>query len=79
MKKLDKYLIFSILALCTYTVVEQILSYKLGYERSTLTTCFYGAFGGEILGCVVIKVFNIKAEEKMDSSGIEFLSMHDEG
>lgn len=73
LNKIDKYLIFSITALCIYTIVEQVLSFKLGYERSTLTTCFYGAFGGEILGCVVIKVFNIKQEDKLD--GIEFYQM----
>lgn len=73
--KLDRYLIFSILALCVYTVVEQVLSYRLGYERSTLTTCFYGAFGGEILGCVVIKVFNIKQEDKLQIDGVEFYQL----
>lgn len=62
LNKIDRYLIFSISALVIYTIVEQILVCCTGFERSTLTTCFYGAFGGEILGCVVIKVFNIKAE-----------------
>lgn len=60
--KLDKYLIFSVTVLIIYTIVEQFLSAKFGYERSTLTTCFYAAFGGEILSCVVIKVFNIRNE-----------------
>lgn len=60
--KLDKYLIFSVTVLIIYTIVEQFLSARFGYERSTLTTCFYAAFGGEILSCVVIKVFNIRNE-----------------
>lgn len=60
--KLDKYLIFSVTVLIVYTIVEQFLSARFGYERSTLTTCFYAAFGGEILSCVVIKVFNIRNE-----------------
>ncbi len=67
LNKLDKYLIFSVTVLLIYTIVEQFLSAKFGYERSTLTTCFYAAFGGEILSCVVIKVFNIKNEGKDDS------------
>lgn len=62
LNKLDKYLVFSVTVLIIYTIVEQILSVKVGVERSTLTTCFYAAFGGEILSCVVIKVFNIKNE-----------------
>lgn len=66
LNKLDKYLIFSVTALIIYTVVEQILTLKVGFERSTLTTCFYGAFGGEILSCVVIKVFNIKHDKDED-------------
>lgn len=66
LNKLDKYLIFSVTVLILYTIVEQILSVKVGVERSTLTTCFYAAFGGEILSCVVIKVFNIKNEESED-------------
>jgi len=71
LNKLDKYLIFSIVVLLLYTVVEQVLSVRTGYERSTLSTCLYSAFGGEIMGCVVIKVFNIK-HEPSDDSDIKF-------
>lgn len=70
LNKIDKYLIFSIAALCVYTVIEQLLTVRLGFERSTLTTCFYGAFGGEILACCVIKVFNIKNEEKEQANNL---------
>lgn len=78
LNKLDKYLIFSVCALIIYTIIEQILSMKVGYERSTLTTCFYAAFGGEILSCVVIKVFNIKQEtdEKPEDDGIDFIDLN---
>lgn len=80
LNKLDKYLIFSVTALIIYTIVEQVLSCLFGYERSTLTTCFYAAFGGEILSCVVIKVFNIKAgEEEPNKEEIEFLDLGGEG
>lgn len=80
LNKLDKYLIFSVTALIVYTIVEQVLCGIYGYERSTLTTCFYAAFGGEILSCVVIKVFNIKKEPEDPvippvSDEIEFFDM----
>jgi len=68
LNKLDKYLIFSVTALIIYTIVEQVLCGIFGYERSTLTTCFYAAFGGEILSCVVIKVFNIKNVEAKEEA-----------
>lgn len=70
LNKIDRYLIFSIAALCVYTVIEQLLTIRLGFERSTLTTCFYGAFGGEILACCVIKVFNIKNEDKEQAQSL---------
>ena len=86
LNKLDKYLIFSVMILLIYTIVEQILSAKYGYERSTLTTCFYAAFGGEILSCMVIKVFNIKNEGSEDKEEvvppapeeIEFVNLEEE-
>ena len=87
LNKLDKYLIFSVTALIIYTIVEQVLTSIYGFERSTLTTCFYGAFGGEILSCVVIKVFNIKniegkegtPEEPIPEDKIEFFDIGGEG
>jgi len=62
LNKIDYFLTLTIILLVVYTIIEQILTCVTGFERSTLTTCFYSAFGGEILGCVVIKVFNIKHE-----------------
>ena len=62
---LDLYVIFSIAALIVYTVVEQVMSYKTGCERSTLTTCFYAAFGGEILSAALIKIFKLTKETKI--------------
>lgn len=62
LNKIDYFLTLTIFLLVVYTIIEQILTCVTGFERSTLTTCFYSAFGGEILGCVVIKVFNIKHE-----------------
>ena len=77
MKKLsmlDLYLIFSIIALITYTIIEQVLSIRTGIERSTLTTCFYAAFGGETFWCAVIKVFKLKNEKKEVDEGVNDLS-----
>lgn len=62
---LDLYVIFSITALVVYTIVEQTLSLRTGYERSTLTTCFYAAFGGEILSAALIKIFKLTKETKI--------------
>ena len=59
---LTLYVVFSILALLVYTVVEQILSAKTGLSNDALTTCFFACFGGEILMCGLIKIFKLKTE-----------------
>ena len=58
--KLALYVVFSILAVIVYTVVEQILSTALHVSHDTLTTCFYSVFGGEMLCCALIKIFKLK-------------------
>ena len=63
---LTLYVVFSILVLIIYTIVEQILSANTGLHNDTLTTCFYAAFGGEILMCGLIKIFKLKGEDKED-------------
>lgn len=63
LKSLTKYIIFSIVLLLTYTVISMILFYMKGTESSTLTTCFFAAFGGEILTCGLIKIFKIKEKD----------------
>lgn len=60
LKTLDKYVIFSIVALIIYTVVERTISAITGSSADTLTTCFYAAFGGEILSCCLIKLFKLR-------------------
>lgn len=57
---LDKYVTFSIVVLLLYTVVERYLTYRTGVSADTLTTCFYAAFGGEILTCGLIKIFKLR-------------------
>ena len=59
---LDVYVIFSILMLLIYTVADQYLTYRTGYTNDTLTTCFFGFFGGEVVTCALIKIFKLKEE-----------------
>ena len=61
---LTYYVVFSFAVLLVYTVVEQVISTVTGISHDTLTTCFYGCFGGEILACALIKIFKLKEERK---------------
>lgn len=65
MRKIDKYLRFTICLIVVATIIYTILQiiFKdvdfLEYYRA-----FIGIFGApEIIGCVIIKVFNIKKGE----------------
>lgn len=69
MKSLTKFVVFSISALIIYTIVSQVVFVMTGMEYSTLTTCFYGAFGGEILMCALIKIFKLKEKNNIDDDG----------
>lgn len=64
---LDKYVIFSFTVLLIYTVAQTIVTIKTGAESSTLTTCFFAAFGGEVLMCALIKRLKLKNESKNES------------
>lgn len=64
-KALDIYVTFSILSLIIYTIVSQILA--VYYDKlilDTLTTCFFGFFGGEIVTCGLIKIFKLRDTKK---------------
>ena len=61
---LDKYIIFSFCVMIIYTIVEFIFSTLTGVMHDTLTTCLYGAFGGELLLCAIIKKFKLKGDEQ---------------
>ena len=61
---LDKYVIFSFSVLLIYTIAQTIVSIKTEMELSTLTTCFFTAFGGEILMCALIKRLKLKNESE---------------
>lgn len=57
---LTLYVVFSIIMIIIYTIVELITATITGISHDTLTTCFYGVFGGEILCCALIKIFKLK-------------------
>lgn len=65
-RSLTVFVVFSFAMLIAYTVVSQVIFVKTGVETSTLNTCFFGAFGGEVLMCALIKVFKLK---KGDNDG----------
>lgn len=60
---LDVYVIFSIFVLLLYTIISQIVAIVYNVQLDTLTTCFFAAFGGEILSACLIKIFKLKKEE----------------
>ena len=60
---LDKYIIFSFVVMLLYTIAEFIVSSITGISHDTLTTCLYGAFGGELLMCAMIKRLKLKRSE----------------
>ena len=67
---LTLYVIFSILVVLIYTVVELIVSTISGISHDTLTTCVYGFFAGEVVVCGLIKIFKLKNKEDMNN-GLE--------
>ena len=64
---LSLYVIFSIVALIIYTIISQYLAMNYGIILDTLTTCFFGFFGGEIVTCGLIKIFKLKDTKKEDT------------
>ena len=65
---LDFYVIFSIFVLLLYTVISQIVAVVYNIQLDTLTTCFFAAFGGEILSACLIKIFKLKKTEETDKT-----------
>ena len=61
---LDIYVTFSILSLIVYTIISQIIAVRMGMILDTLTTCFFGFFGGEIVTCGLIKIFKLQEIRK---------------
>ena len=67
---LDIYVIFSIFVLLLYTVISQIVAITYNVQLDTLTTCFFAAFGGEILSACLIKIFKLKKTEETDKTEV---------
>lgn len=67
---LDKYLIFTFTSLILFTIAILVIFCITGNEPAVLTGCFFGAFGGEILMCALIKRLKLhkEAELKKDDS-----------
>ena len=57
---LTLYVIFSILVVLIYTIVELVISTISGISHDTLTTCVYSFFAGEVVVCGLIKIFKLK-------------------
>ena len=68
LKGLDKYVIFCFVILILYTVAQTIVTIKTGVESSSLTTCFFSVFGGEVLLCAIIKRLKLKNEPNKNES-----------
>ena len=65
---LDKYVIFCIVSMILYTIIDKITFVLTnGLESSTLTTAFFSCFGGEIFLCAMIKRLKIKTEKDKES------------
>lgn len=62
LRGLDKYVIFCIASMIVYTIVSLVILVLTGYTNDTLTTCFFGFFGGEIVSCCILKIFKIKKD-----------------
>ena len=63
-RALDKYVIFSITILLIFTVAQMIVTAITGTEQSTLITCFFACFGGELFLCAMIKRLKLKEGNK---------------
>lgn len=60
---LSSYVVFSIVLLLLYSIIELVTSTLTSISHDTLTTCFFGVFGGEILSCALIKIFKLREED----------------
>lgn len=59
-----KFICFSFVMVIIYTVIAIIFQVVTHEEiSSTLTTCYFMVFGGEVLSCALIKIFKIKRGE----------------
>lgn len=65
---LDRYVIFSLAALILFTLVAIVYQFITKEElSSTLITCFFGAFGGELFLLCMIKRLKLKGGTDHDN------------
>lgn len=65
---LDKYVIFSLTALILFTITTIVYQFYTKEElSSTLITCFFGAFGGELFLLCMIKRLKLKGGTDHDN------------
>lgn len=65
---LDKYVIFSLTALILFTITTIVYQFYTKEElSSTLITCFFGAFGGELFLLCMIKRLKLKGGTDYDN------------
>lgn len=58
---LDKYVIFSFSNIIIFTIIALVYQFLTGNEiSSTLITCFFTCFGGELLMLCMIKRLKLK-------------------
>ena len=58
-----KLILMSFVMVIAYTVIAIIFQVLCHEElSSTLTTCFFAVFGGEVLSCALIKIFKLRRE-----------------
>lgn len=62
---LDKYLIFAFTSLIIFTIAVLVIFIFTHEEPTVLVGCFFGAFGGEILMCALIKRLKLHNEAKI--------------
>ena len=68
LKDLDIYVRFCITIAIIFTTAVLVIFTITGAEPSTLITCFFAMFGGEIFACAMIKLFKMKWRENDDGS-----------
>lgn len=68
MPTLDKYVIFSFVALIIFTITEIIVGAVTQVEQATLITCFFATFGGELLCLAMIKRLKLKEGKKNEQT-----------
>lgn len=65
---LTKFVVFSLTMIILYTIIAIVYQWTSGQELSTtLTTCYFACFAGEVLSASLIKIFKLK-EENNDGS-----------